>query len=1033
MRPLELSIEGWRSFRRRVDIDFTDRTQFAIIGDTGAGKTSILEAMTYALYGRTTSGASGQQVMNDVAQEMRVAFRFQLQGDDWRVTRASRRTKAGEVKAKGVILERLSEGAVVESVEQARPVNERIENLVGLNRDAFMRAVVLPQGGFARLLVEDKPKERGEILNQVWRDEAMACAVPLVQEASDRIQALALRARERIAQYPDDPQEHLAQLEKALERVKAEAEPIVKLASAAEDAFRRLMEAEKDLKAAKRNADRLEEISFSNLLDRLDSILEGAREWEQRLKAIDDVEHDLKARLEEVPADDDGPSVTEVAESLTRLDHLSDALGELYGKLDEAEEVADREVESAAAAEAAANEQKAAQVRHDEHQSVRGRLWEARDLARARVEKVTKGCDEYEDRLKELTAARKARDGLASQVGQLEEHERSAARELDSASDALTEARAQRDRAAREDSVATAVQGLGPGDDCPVCGGVLGESWVSPQSSDLDEAMERVTIAQSRFDEASHASTKLKVDLEKAREMFEEGRRSVAEAEASFFAAMESLADLSDDWQPEPDSDLAPTRDLLLVKPLQAQKVAEDEVHAWEKGDEDVKAALTEASDAWQRRETDAREARTEATRLRREIHTLSSAVDRSCSALHKAYRPDLMSADRPRPSNETRVEIERCVANARARKKVLDLRSGQRTELQHKLAKTAADRTEYAERRHEEVVVPENDLRTVAAGEAGTLRTITESIGCSVAARSLEGLSGQELRSIMLTLEDDVTQAREAAQTEKERAIRSAREYREEISGIAGELDSAAETDPSDPQSILQCAKSLAEEARHKVRDSSKSVERFRRKIDSIVRLQEFGTDIEERARVLGDLRAALNAGRFPKWLALRRSRTLLVHASRILNDVSGGQYRFADPGPEEKDDTWKILDQVSGLARSPASLSGGEQFIASLSLALGMVEMMARGGGRLDSIFLDEGFGTLDRRNLDAALEALGVVAKSGKTVGVISHVRAVAEQIQDVLSVSRTEHGSCADWLTPKEKETMALSDAGAGLLE
>ena len=152
---------------------------------------------------------------------------------------------------------------------------------------------------------------------------------------------------------------------------------------------------------------------------------------------------------------------------------------------------------------------------------------------------------------------------------------------------------------------------------------------------------------------------------------------------------------------------------------------------------------------------------------------------------------------------------------------------------------------------------------------------------------------------------------------------------------------------------------------------------------------------------RVLGDLDAALKPGAFLKWLTLRRSRELLVHASRMLGEMSGGKYAFVDPG--EAEDQWRVLDQDSGQPRSPASLSGGEQFIGSLALALGMVEMMARSGGRLESLFLDEGFGSLDRHNLDAALEALATVAARGRMVGVISHVRAVAEQIDDVLAVT------------------------------
>ena len=80
----------------------------------------------------------------------------------------------------------------------------------------------------------------------------------------------------------------------------------------------------------------------------------------------------------------------------------------------------------------------------------------------------------------------------------------------------------------------------------------------------------------------------------------------------------------------------------------------------------------------------------------------------------------------------------------------------------------------------------------------------------------------------------------------------------------------------------------------------------------------------------------------------------------------------------------------------------------------------MMARSGGRLESVFLDEGFGSLDRNNLDTAVAALAEVAARGRMVGVISHVRAVAEQIDDVLAVVRAPSGSRVAWLAPDERE-------------
>ena len=156
-------------------------------------------------------------------------------------------------------------------------------------------------------------------------------------------------------------------------------------------------------------------------------------------------------------------------------------------------------------------------------------------------------------------------------------------------------------------------------------------------------------------------------------------------------------------------------------------------------------------------------------------------------------------------------------------------------------------------------------------------------------------------------------------------------------------------------------------------------------------------------------------------------------MHASRLLCEITAGRYAFADLDDEVSQ--WFIFDSDNGQPRSPSSLSGGEKFVASLALALGMVEMMGRQGGRIESLFLDEGFGALDRTNLDAAVEALGSVAATGRMVAVITHLRAVAEQIEQVLSVTREPTGTKTMWLSAAERSGFAAGDlsASSGLLE
>ena len=132
MRPIRLAIEGLRSFRSpAVPIDFTGRDHLAIVGDTGAGKSSILEAITYALYGQTTFTAQGnQELMNDTSMHLRVVLRFKVSGETWEVARTLRRGGNGKVGPANAQLRRFGdEDEVVEQVAKVGPVNPSLPRL----------------------------------------------------------------------------------------------------------------------------------------------------------------------------------------------------------------------------------------------------------------------------------------------------------------------------------------------------------------------------------------------------------------------------------------------------------------------------------------------------------------------------------------------------------------------------------------------------------------------------------------------------------------------------------------------------------------------------------------------------------------------------------------------------------------------------------------------------------------------------------------------------------------------------------------
>lgn len=107
------------------------------------------------------------------------------------------------------------------------------------------------------------------------------------------------------------------------------------------------------------------------------------------------------------------------------------------------------------------------------------------------------------------------------------------------------------------------------------------------------------------------------------------------------------------------------------------------------------------------------------------------------------------------------------------------------------------------------------------------------------------------------------------------------------------------------------------------------------------------------------------------------------------------------------------EVYDTYTGFARPANTLSGGETFLASLSLSLGLADVVQAysGGIHLDTIFIDEGFGTLDGETLDFALKALLDLRQGGRLVGIISHVGELRERIDTRLAIEKTDRGSVA----------------------
>ena len=1048
MRPIHLTIEGLRSFRsparrqggdepRTPTIDFTDRNHVAIIGDTGAGKSSILEGITYALYGQTTFTAhANQELMNDTSTDLRVVLRFRVSGETWEVARSLRRGGQGGVGQARAQLRRLGEdGEAVEQVEQVRRVNERIVALLGLDSDAFLRTVVLPQGRFARLLVEDEPRDRSRILRQVWRTDELEAAGALAGKARQQAVELRIRLEQAASEYPDDPAAHREQLQAALAAAAEGAASATRDEQAAERALESVHDAEKMERAASGVIERLEAVKTDRAADRLAPIAALDRALGKEETALRRRHAELEEALARIPTDD-GPSGEEVAAALTTLERLP-ALATSCEEASAAlraggEEAGAKHAEAKRLAELAAAARKGTEGHAAKRPPLEVAVRATQELRAAAERKHSR----YVERASAVDEARKRHETLRAETEDCGKRLAGAVRAERKAAQAARTAEEHLAAARRAGSAAAAAHDLHAGDACPICQRELPANWEAPDAAGLEEAQQIATAADETAREAARRATALDAEQKSLARQAADAEAGAADAAA---ALREARRELARDIRPDLDAEgPLPDRDALLAPLATAWAEAAERLAEHDRIAETLRGDAT-------RQETAAgvaREAAASADRLAAQSQRIATqSVERLAAAvgsIPQPYRPKLaLPDDAAELSRVDSRPFRKQTAAARARAEILVQRATERDGLQRRLGDAGAALAGIAGRRADEVDAPLDALvgdlnahRDILV-DAATRLELDAGVPAAVSARDAGALESH----IGATRAAAAEIARTASHRARE-AVDRADEARVRLTAIGERLD--ARIDADDLDGVVQRARAAADDARFAERRAREEAERFAALVDDVERLRSLLAEVQEKERALGDLEDALKPGAFLKWLTLRRSRRLLVHASRMLEEMTASRYSFVDPG--ESEEQWRVLDRDSNQPRTPASLSGGEQFIASLALALGMVEMMARSGGRLESLFLDEGFGSLDRNNLDAAVQALGSVAAKGRMVAVISHVRAVAEQIDHVLAVTRGPAGSRAEWLTRRQRQRLSESDTGleaasalAGLLE
>ncbi|GIH22910.1 hypothetical protein Aph01nite_12200 [Acrocarpospora phusangensis] len=910
MRPIRLYLENFGSFREPVEVDFADVDYFALVGATGSGKSTVIDAICFALYGTVPRWGKENVVAYALAPSAtsgRVALVFEVSGRRHGVVRTLLRDARNSVRTKEARLDELDPAVppaspmadllagVRNAVAEGENVSAEVQHITGLEYKFFTQCVVLPQGRFAEFL-HAQPRERQDLLVQL-----------LDADVYERI-------RQRAVREEDTARQHATFARNELDRLAGADE-------AAEQAAAARFEALKELAA------------------RLGDDLTALTAHDETVRRLQEEQQAAAGALA----------------TLTRLSMPADVPG-LADGLRAAEDAV-----RAAAADVAALE--------EQEQQAERRLTDLGD--RSALGDRANLLEHYLRVAAQEAQARADADRAAAALPALIERTATAER-------ALADAERARDRLRTAHAGAEVAHSIVVGEPCPACLRPVTELPHHPALAGLGAAENAVRSARKHAEDARthhgkataeadlltrHATTLTTEVSALLRQVAAEGTRTGESVRA---AAARPTRDDHAGTSPQDDS-----------SPPQRTGPASTTSPA---GDTRAGEAARPAVEGTRADRTEGRTGRAGDTR----IAEAARAAD--------GVQIDAMEGARIREA------VREELAEIGGRLQAFDVAGGQVTAArqrtrQGRAALAAAERTASglggrADRAWRELEAARD---TVAVFRPPPVERADLHRGWSALLEWRDQAAGAE-REAGRAREERLTEARRARDAEREGLVARLAEY---------ELVVPPDFTPMRIGQALATTVAQAESRLERVREARERAEQ----------LAEQVADREEEARVAHELSLLLRANQFERWLCAEALELLVAAASDTLRALSDGQYELVLGGKGEIE----VVDYAeAGMRRNARTLSGGETFQAALALALALSDQVAglaaAAARSLDSIFLDEGFGTLDPATLDtvaATLERLA--AGQERMIGVVTHVPALADRVPVRYEITRDQTGS------------------------
>ena len=1131
MRPVRLDLDGFASFRDPTTVDFTDAEYFAFVGPTGSGKSTVVDALTFALYGsapRWGSSTSIQYALAPTANRCTVRLIFDVAGQRYVVAREVRRSGT-QISQKNTSLERFLDPAAIgdpaadEATEvladNPRLIRDHVVDLLGLDLAEFCTCVVLPQGEFQTFLkasVTERQNILLKLLGARHYDAIGKLAGRRAADAAARVEALSAQ----LGEYADATEERESASrarEAELESLQATVDRSViaitaDAAACAETAIQAARTgAEIDLLAAVRAPDGVAELQASAESAERAYREAGERERdagramlaaENALASGPDrqqLEETARWRTERTAGSERRQAVEELADAAavgrtkaaerataaeaalelarsqhrdttTRRDAAAAALGGLSARIgtlrevrtpDGVAELGARTVAAAALREESAISKLSADGELVEAQAVLDDLPERSESAALR---------------RTVEAYRAAADRAAA----LENTAQDAATGVESARAAVAQRTGERD-AARADldelRTRSAAADLRPhlrvGDACPVC-----EQTVATLP---------LPISAPLLDAARTARREAEEELTRAAGVLQERLTRLATVRAQLTEAVETAQALDKTLTPAlPDNPGGPDRDPALD--LAALDVRTREREAATTRHRESSAAADQARVALEAADRACARLARESEQAWAELHTtrgrlasdgapvvtapdLAGAWETlagwAFDLVGRLTTDELPSANRASETAEEAVQVatahlagavaaDRNAAQSLTAATVEEQRAGsERQRLLSRLAELdglLAERPDFAQTQRllveRERLEQTAQLARTAAHDATVARQSAEGVRDAAmveqqgartalhAARDpLIGLGapsadGSDLAEVWQRLtawcEDAIGHRRVASATMRARLAEldaGLRARAAELAGVlaehglapAGGLPELVQPrqathpyQPVHPDLVSSVGRipTLVLVEREAARSRTREISRRRVAAEKLRGTIAKDTESQQ---VSAELQRLMSSRRFPQWLADAALDTLVADASASLMRLSNNQFDLT----HERGEFFVVDHADADSRRSVRTLSGGETFQASLALALALSEQLSTlaAGGRttLDSIFLDEGFGTLDPDALEIVAGTLENLAQEDRMVGVITHVSALAERVPVRYDVSRDSRTS------------------------